>query len=171
MTSSARAGEGILPDGAERREQHDGGGGESGSGSGGPSGTSSGSGTTNTTKTDGDTQSTDESMSDTDEEHSKFIPPKTVSVSVKKLPFPKTNSSSVEGQCASTNPRGVQSVTANFNSAVKLPGQTDSVNSSYNAVVALRKADRVNPSLSGGGGRPSRISTGLAPSWQMGMGD
>jgi hypothetical protein len=109
-------------------------------------------------------------MSDTDEEHSKFIPPKTVSVSVKKLPFPKTNSSSVEGQFASTNPRGVQSVTANFNSAVKLPGQTDSVNSSYNAVVALRKADRVNPSLSGGG-RPSRISTGLAPSWQMGMGD
>ena len=40
---------------------------------------------------------------------------------------------------------------ANFNSAGKLAGQTDSVISSYNAVAALRKVDRTNPSLSGGG--------------------
>jgi hypothetical protein len=145
MTSSARAGE-EFPDGGTDQDQRGGPGGvggEGGSGGGGGGGTS------------GDTNSTlDESMSE-EEGSRKFVPPIINPVIVSKLcklPFPETNPSGVKGQFGSgVNPSDVPVFPANFNSVGKLAGQTDSVIGSYNAVAALRKVDRTNPSLSGGG--------------------
>ncbi len=70
-----------------------------------------------------------------------------------KLPFPETNPSGVKGQFGNAvNPSDVPVFPANVNSVGKLVGQNDSVIGSYNAVAALRKVNRTNPSLSGGGG-------------------
>jgi hypothetical protein len=106
-----------------------------------------------------------------DEERRKFLPPIINNpVIVSKLPFPKTNQSGVKGQFSTgTNPCDVPRFPANLPSAGKLAGQTDSVISSYNAVSALRKVDRVNPSLSGGVG-PKLNQAKLDHSKQLGMG-
>jgi hypothetical protein len=160
MTSSARAGE-EFPDGGTDQDQRGGPGGDGGEGGSGGGGTA------------GDTNSTsDESMSE-EEGSRKFVPPISNPVIVSKLcklPFPETNPSGVKGQFGSgVNPSDVPVFPANFNSVGKLVGQTDSVIGSYNAVAALRKVDRTNPSLSGGGGqmlRPVRLD----PSKPGGMG-
>ena len=99
-------------------------------------------------------KSSSSSEEDEAEERRKFVPPFVNNpVIVTKLPFPKTNLSGVKGQFeVGTNPCDVPTrLPANLPSAGKLAGQTDSVISSYNAVAALRKVERVNPSLSGGG--------------------
>jgi hypothetical protein len=99
-------------------------------------------------------RSSSSSEEDEAEERRKFVPPFVNNpVIVTKLPFPKTNLSGVKGQFeVGTNPCDVPTrLPANLPSAGKLAGQTDSVISSYNAVAALRKVERVNPSLSGGG--------------------
>ncbi len=97
--------------------------------------------------------STDDSMSE--EGTRKFVPsisnPVIVS-KLSKLPFPETNRSGVKGQFGNgVNPSDVPVFPTNFNSVGKLTGQTDSIIGSYNAVAALRKVDRSNPSLSEGG--------------------
>jgi hypothetical protein len=98
--------------------------------------------------------SSDESMSE-EEGTRKFVPPISNPVIVSKLcklPFPETNPSGVKGQFGNgVIPSDVPVFPTNFNSVGKLAGQTDSIIGSYNAVAALRKVDRSNPSLSEGG--------------------
>jgi hypothetical protein len=142
MTSSARAGE-VFPDVVAAQEPA-----ADGAGGGGNHG--------NAEDNSGRRMEDDRSSSSSDgedEERRKFVPPIINNpVIVSKLPFPKTNLSGVKGQFSTgTNPCDVPRFPANLPSAGKLAGQTDSVISSYNAVAALRKVDRVNPSLSGGG--------------------
>jgi len=145
MTSSARAGE-VFPDVTAAREPA-----EDRAGGGGGGG-NDGSAEDNSGRRMEDDRSSSSSDGE-DEERRKFVPPIINNpVIVSKLPFPKTNQSGVKGQFSTgTNPCDVPRFPANLPSAGKLAGQTDSVISSYNAVSALRKVDRVNPSLSGVG--------------------
>jgi hypothetical protein len=146
MTASARAGE-EFPEGEAAKEPAAGWAGGDGDGGGdGPHGHTGG-----RMEEDRSSSSSDEEEA---EERRKFVPPFVNNpVIVTKLPFPKTNLSGVKGQFdVGTNPCDVPSFPANLPSAGKLAGQTDSVISSYNAVAALRKVERVNPSLSGGRG-------------------
>jgi hypothetical protein len=131
MTSSARAGEGF-PDGSTELNQH---GGERGGPEGDGGASVSGGGNVGGAAEDNHSSS-DESMSE-EEGSRKFVPP---------------NLSGVKGQFGNgVNPSDVPVFPTNFNSVGKLVGQTDSIIGSYNAVAALRKVDRTNPSLSEGG--------------------
>jgi len=146
MTSSARAGE-EFPDGGMDHDQ-------TGGGEGGAGGSGNGDGASNTGGAAVEHHSSSEESQSEDEERRKFVPPISNPVIVSnlsKIPIPETNHFGVKGQFTGANPRDVPSFPANLNSVGKLAGQTDSIVSSYNAVAALRKVDRSNPSLSGGG--------------------
>jgi hypothetical protein len=147
MTSSARAGE-EFPDGGMEHDQ-------TGGGGGGPGGSGNGDGGSNTGGAAVENHSSSEESQSEDEERRKFVPPISNPVivsSLSKMPFPETNQYGVKGQFDSgANPRDAPSFPTNLNSVGKLAGQTDSIVGSYNAVAALGKVDRSNPSLSGGG--------------------
>ncbi len=147
MTSSARAGEGF-PDGGMEHDQ-------TGGGGGGPGSSGNGDGGSNTGGAAVENHSSSEESQSEDEERRKFVLPISNPVIVSnlsKMPFPETDHYGVKGQFDSgANPRDAPSFPTNFNSVGKLAGQTDSIVGSYNAVAALRKVDRSNPSFSGGG--------------------